>query len=101
MTIMAGSMSQQAGRNGAAVESLHLDLRVEGREATREWHELLKPPSPLPVINLLQKDHIPSTFPDNSINWGPSIHIYEPMGVILIQTTTKGDSCGIAAPCGL
>lgn len=48
----------------------------------------------LKTQSLPPSDTLPSTkphlliFPNRSTNWGPLIHMYEPIGVILFQSTT-------------
>lgn len=48
----------------------------------------LKAQSPPPVTHLLRQGHTSYTFPNSFTNGGSSIQTCEPMGVMLMQTTT-------------
>lgn len=48
--------------------------------------------SHLPVTHFLQYGHTSKPFSNSAIHWWLSIQICEPMGAILIQTTTEGEA---------
>lgn len=86
-TIMTGPR-QQSGRGGAreVAESSSLDLPVGDRELRCVDTSLLKSQSP-PLVTHLQRAHTQS-FPNSYGDCRPNIQTDEPMGPVLIQTTT-------------
>lgn len=80
MTIVMGSLA--AGRHGAGATAEHLrQHKTEQESANWEWCGPFKPQSLPPITYLLQPGHASKSFPNSTINWGPSIQIHGPRRV--------------------
>lgn len=79
---------RQSGKcgTGTVAKSSHFFFHIQEAESKQDWtFETSKPTSrdiPPPIRALLLM------LPKLSTNWEPNIQIYEPMGIILIQTST-------------
>lgn len=78
------SVWQRMAAGGVVAKNSHPCLQLGGSEgekgANQEWHRSLKHAS-LPLVTHLL------TFPKQSTNWKSSTQIYEPVEVILTQTS--------------
>lgn len=91
-----GGRQEGSNGTGAVPESLYT-MTWKEVEKEQDWARcvLFKPQSPLPMTNFLQQGHTFLSFLNSATNWEPRIHIYEPIAVILIQTTTLGGSLNL------
>lgn len=82
--------NRQAGMVfGTVAESFHLIHKHEAERAKWEWCGFLKHWILPPVMHHLYQVHTSQSFTNCSTKWRPSILIYEPTGVILIQTIMR------------
>lgn len=81
------------GPKSERVESLYLDLQLEGRWRERylEWLESLETSKLTPVTLPFQQSHTSYFFPNNYSNWGPNMKQNEPMGPFSSKPVTTGD----------
>lgn len=82
---------------------LNRELRCQARSrklkqgwgmGQEEWCKALKTQSPFPVPHVFQQSLASYPSPNSSTNWGPSVQIREPIGVVFIQTTQKAEKPG-------
>lgn len=81
------------GRNCWELTYISADRRKERKEKRREEGKMSMAESfaisTTPLLTyILGQGHTFQSFPNNSINWRPSIQIYKYISAILIQTTT-------------
>lgn len=92
MTIIVENMApgRQAWCWGSSWEfRLWVRFKYEAERALWELPEIWKPQSPRPVTHLLQQGYPSFSFLNISTNWEPIIQIHEPMGAMLVRTTSN------------